>query len=230
MSSLALASVGASLESRLFEGLARRDVSVILEAAQRRHFLAGSVVVNQGHPANHLFLIARGRARFFFDTPEGRKVSLLWLTPGEIFGGKSILSKPSIYLVSTETLKDSQLLVWDRATIRNFSKHYPRLLENALQTASDYLGWYLSAHVALISHSARERLARVLTCLSETIGEKVPGGFEFEATNEELASAAHVTPFTASRLLSAWQRDHTVIKHRGKILLRFPERLLSTTM
>ena len=117
------------------------------------------------------------------------------------------------------------MLVWDRATIRGFAAEYPILLENALCTASDYLAWCLAAHVALVCHSAEERLAGVLDSLAGVIGQKVPGGVELYVTNEELANAANVTPFTASRLLSAWQRRHAIKKSRGKILLRHPARL-----
>lgn len=225
-----VARVYGNLNSRLFDGLSPRDLKVILGEAKQRHFLANSVVVNQGHPADHLFLLREGRARYFFNTEDGKKVILFWLTPGEAFGGMTILSAPSSYLVSTETLKDSWVAVWDRATIRRLTGRYPRLLENALLVASDYLAWYLASHVALITRSARQRLARVLICLAETIGEKVADGFEFDATNEELASAANVTPFTASRLLSEWQRNRAVVKARGKILLRSPDRLFLHTV
>jgi CRP-like cAMP-binding protein len=219
------AATASHLKSRFLDGLAPSDLKVILAAARQRHFFANSVVVNQGLPADHLFLLMRGRARFFFNTREGKKVILLWLKRGEIFGGSALLSIPSLYLVCTETLKDSSMLVWDRATLRNLAVRYPRLLENALLIASDYLAWYLADHVALISQTARQRLARVLVCLAETIGDKTSEGFEFDATNEELAGAANVTPFTASRLLSEWQRNRAVMKRRGKIFLRSPERL-----
>jgi CRP-like cAMP-binding protein len=87
------------------------------------------------------------------------------------------------------------------------------------------LTWYVADHVALLCHTARQRLAQVLVCLSRVIGRQTPGGIEFDATNEELASAANITPFTASRLLSEWQTSRAVVKRRGKILLRSPERL-----
>jgi len=224
------AAVAANLKSRFLGGFSPLDLKVILAAARQRHFTSNSVVVNQGNPADHLFLLTKGRARFFFNTQEGKKVILLWLTPGEIFGGSALLSTPSLYLVSTETLKDSSMLVWDRATLRNLAGRYPRLLENALLIAYDYLAWYVADHVALISRSARQRLAGVLVCLAQTIGEKVSGGFEFDATNEELAGSANVTAFTASRLLSEWQHNGAVLKHRGKVLLRSPERLLLHTV
>jgi CRP/FNR family transcriptional regulator, nitrogen oxide reductase regulator len=219
----------AHAKSRFLDGLTPSEIKVVVAAARQRHFLAKSVVVNQGHPADHLFLLIKGRARFFFDTHEGKKVSLLWLTPGEIFGGSALLSTPSPYLVSTETLKDCSMLVWTRATLRNLATHYPRLLENALLIASDYLAWYMADHVALISQTARQRLARVLVCLAETIGNKSSDGCEFDATNEELAGAANVTPFTASRLLSEWQRNRAVVKRRGKILLRSAQKLFLHT-
>jgi len=201
-------------------------VKVILAAASRRCFFANSIVINQGYPADHLFLLAEGRARFFFNTHDGRKILLLWLTPGEILGAATLLSTPACYLVSTETLKDSEMLVWDRASIRSLGGRIPKLLENALLIANDYLAWYVAAHVALISHTARQRLAGVLTCLAETIGKKVLDGFEFDATNEELAGAANVTPFTASRLMKEWQNNRAIVKRRGKILLCSPERLI----
>jgi CRP-like cAMP-binding protein len=62
-----------------------------------------------------------------------------------------------------------------------------------------------------------QRLAHILICLSEVIGQKVPGGVEFEVTNEELASAANITPFTASRLLSEWQRNRAIVNIAEKL-------------
>jgi CRP-like cAMP-binding protein len=92
------------------------------------------------------------------------------------------------------------------------------------------LAWYAAVHVALADQSARKRLSGVLICLAQLIGEKVPGGLEFDATNEDLASAANITPFTASRLLSEWQRNRAVLKSRGKILLCSREKLLLSSI
>jgi CRP/FNR family transcriptional regulator, nitrogen oxide reductase regulator len=225
MPATGIAALPAGLKSRLFEGISQQDLAIIREAATQRRFLANSVITNQGNPAEHLFLLTSGRARYFFITEEGQKTLLLWLTEGEIVGGAAFLSKTSKYLLSAETVKDSSVLVWERATLRGLASRYPRLLENALLIASDYLGWYVADHVALTYHTARQRLANVLIRLAGVIGQKVPGGIEFDATNEELASAANITPFTASRLVSEWQVNRAVVKRRGKVILRSPERL-----
>lgn len=221
-----IAAVNANLGSRFLVGIGPLGLKVILASARPRLFKANSVIVSQGNPADYLYLLTKGRARYFFTTEDGRKLLLFWISPGEIMGGAALLANPSSYLASTETLKDSHVLVWDRSVIRELAARYPRLLENALITASDYLAWYVAAHVALTSHSARQRLGGIVTCLAELIGQKVPGGLEFDATNEELANAANITQFTASRLLSEWQRNRAVVKRRGKILLCSPEKLL----
>jgi CRP-like cAMP-binding protein len=137
----------------------------------------------------------------------------------------SLLTNPSLYLVSTEMLKDSLLLVWDRTTIRDLVALYPRLAVNALSTASEYLALCVATHVALTCHNARERLAEVLVNLTRGIGQDAPDGVELDVTNEELANEANITPFTTSRILSEWQRKGALVKRRGKVLLRSPERL-----
>lgn len=225
MASSGIAAVSANWRSDFFDGLALQHRKRILAAAKPRRFAANSVITNQGHPADRLFLLTNGRARYFFDEHGGRRILLHWLAPGELIGGKALLTKPASYLLGSETVRECVLLTWDRNTIRDFVAQYPVLLENALSIASDYLAWYLAAHVALTCHSAEQRLAAVLDSLAAVIGQKVPGGVELDVTNEELANTANVTSFTASRLLSSWQRHSIVKKSRGKILLCHPTRL-----
>ena len=222
-----IAAAVSELKPRFLEGLAPPEIKAVLAAAKLRRYMANSVVTNQGHPAEHLFLLLRGRARHFFITPDGQKTLLLWLPPGDTFGGAAFLSKPFQYLVSTETVKSSYVLVWDRATMRGFAGRCPRLVENALLIAFDYLVAYRAMHVSMTRHTARQRLATVLVNLASGIGQEVAGGVELDVNNEELANEANVTLFTASRLLSEWQRNGIVVKNRGKVLLRFPEQLLS---
>ena len=95
MPALGIATVPLGLESRLFEGLAQRDLETIRAAATERRYHASSVITKQGDPAEHLFLLTSGHARYFYLTQDGHKTLLLWLTPGEILGGAAFLSRPS---------------------------------------------------------------------------------------------------------------------------------------
>ena len=208
----------------LLRGLGQKEIDLILAAAKRRRFSAKSVMTYQDDPADHLLLLWKGRARYFFETPNGKKLILRWITPGDIFGGAALVSRPSTYLVSTEAVRDSVVLLWDGPTIRALARRFPELLENAIFLAADYISWYVAAHAALTSKTAQERLAHVLLELAPSIGQKVAGGIELDLTNEELANSANITPYTTSRMVSEWQRSGAIRKHRGKIIIRSPER------
>lgn len=75
----------------------------------------------QGEHAKRLLLLWKGRARYFYETPNDKKLILKWITPGDIFGGAALVSGPSTYLVSTEAGRNSIVVEWDGSTI-----HRPR--------------------------------------------------------------------------------------------------------
>ena len=213
------------LKPRFFDGLTATELGSLLEGARMREYPANSIVSHEGHPAEQLYLLLSGRARFFTLTPEGEKILLFWVAPGEVLGGAAVLPQQTDYLLSTETVKKSRFLVWNQASIATLCKQYPRLMSNALLIAHDYMVLYRALHLSLACHSARQRLATVLVNLATGIGQRVPEGVQLDVNNEELANEAHVTHFTASRLMSEWQRSGMLIKRRGKVLLPSPELL-----
>lgn len=99
----------------------------------------------------------------FFETPHGRKLILISITPGHIFGAAALVSRHSTYLVSTETVQDSVVLVWDGATIRALARRFPQLLENAALIPRDYMSWYVAVHAALTFPDC-SRAARPCPC------------------------------------------------------------------
>ena len=211
--------------TELLRGLEEKEIDLILAAARPCRFPSESVITYQGEVADQLLLLCKGRARFFFDTPHEKKLILNWITPGRIFGAAAFAHPQSIYLVSSEATRDSIVLAWDDSTIRDLARQFPRLMMNAYLTSLDYLSWYVGTHAALVSDTARERLAHILLGYAPSIGQNVPGGIELDVTDEELANAANITRYTASRLISEWHRNGAIRKQRGKILLRSDKKL-----
>jgi CRP/FNR family transcriptional regulator, nitrogen oxide reductase regulator len=227
MSSIPALARSPELKSKLFEGLAPRDVSAILGAASQHRLSANTIVFHQGHPAANLHVLLEGRGRHFYTTPEGQKMLLPWIVPGDVFGVAALLPDRTSYLVSTETVTDSSVLQWERNLVRGLAERHPRMLANAFAIAADHMQWALDSHVGLICHSARERLAQTLVNFAHDIGASGKDGIELSLTNEDLADAASVTRFTASRLMSEWHRRGVLVKSRGKVLLRTPEKLFA---
>ena len=215
------------LKPRFLSGLTDIEVSSILSFAKHRYLRASSIVTNHDDPAERFFILTSGRGRHFLITDEGRKINLLWLTAGQVFGGAALISTPSRYLVSTEIATDGCALVWDRKAVRDLLMRYPKLLDNALSiTTTDYITGLISANVSLNADDANGRIAHFLVSLANGIGKTTPRGVEMSITNEDVANSTNVTQFTVSRFLSNWERAGILTKHRGKIVLRKPERLL----
>ena len=83
MSASGIAAVSVSMRSHFLDGLGPADRKTILAAATQRRFAAGSVITIQGHPADYLFLLTKGLARYFFVTEEGKKLLFQWLGAGD---------------------------------------------------------------------------------------------------------------------------------------------------
>ena len=212
---------------RFFTGLDRSETSVILAAATRQKFKGGEVIARADEPASHLFLVREGSVDYFVLTSEGREILLRRLVSGNIFGVGAFLSEPVGYVGTSKAVHNSELFVWGHAVLRQLASAYPRLAENALRTVLRYVALFAERHVALVSKPAQERLAFALTSLGSRVGHMVPSGVEIDIKNEDLASLADVSFFTASRFLQEWERKGAVAKSRGKVLIRSPEKLLA---
>ena len=61
-----------------FEGLTPSDIATILVPAVKRTFPANTVITDEGHAADRLFLVLHGRTRGFCVTSQGQKITVLW--------------------------------------------------------------------------------------------------------------------------------------------------------
>ena len=216
------------LAPKFLAGLPAEDLAAVLEAATLRRFQGGFVLSREGSDAERLFLFLEGRGRMFATTSKGEKVILLGVFPGEPAGARAALRDPLKYLVSTETLVDSTVLIWNRSAFLPFVERYPRVLENGLLTASDYLESFRDLLIAASYDTAAKRVARALEGWAKSVGKKLDEGLMLHINNEELANQANVTIFTVSRLLSEWQRKGLLLKSRGKVVVRTPIALVDS--
>jgi CRP-like cAMP-binding protein len=211
---------------KLFAGLDDTALRQILGPAQVRRMAPKQIVVVRGGRPDNLFLLQAGRARSHILTESGAEVLLLWLVPGDVIGLVSLLANPPTYMANATTITDCEFLVWDHATIRRLAKAYPQLTENGFRLALHYLGASMKRHASIVTKNAESRLAQTLLQLATAAGEVQPSGIAIDITNEQLGSLSDISSFTASRLLSRWERDGKLCKQRGRVTLLAPESLM----
>lgn len=91
MTALGLRAVDISPDNELLRGLEPQEIDLILAAARLRRFSAKSVITYQRESADRLLLLWKGRARYFYDSADGKKLILSWITPGQILGAAALI-------------------------------------------------------------------------------------------------------------------------------------------
>ncbi len=211
----------------LLTGLSAAEYHAVIAFASCQEIPADNVVCRQAEPGELMFVVRSGRVRFSRTTADGGDVLLRWLGPGDCFGLASLVPGPVNYMATGTTTEKTVLWVWGASSIRDAAAAYPRLSQNALRIALDYLEELGERHMALLSLTAEQRLARTITHLGATNGKVLPTGIEVRITNHDLAGLADVGLFTVSRQLKIWERGGHLLKRRERVVIRHPEALLS---
>lgn len=160
-----------------------------------------------------------GRTAVYRLAHDGDKLFLRWGVPGDVFGLAVILRTPARYLVTVEAVQEGSLLAWDLAASRTLVLRCPSLSKAVSSVVANYLEGLIDVLGAYAFQTAQERIARLLVESAKQLGRTGSEGIELDLTNEQLAVVAHMSPFTASRNLSKWQKLGVLKKRRGKIVL-----------
>ena len=213
--------------SPLFAGLKSEEIARIMTAASKRTFKGSKIIISAEEPATRLFLVSRGHVDYFVLTSNGGEILLRRAVRGELFGVAAFFPEPTGYLGTAKTTGHSEVLEWERRVLLWLANACPRFRENAFLSTLQYIPIFVKRHAGLASNTVAERLASAVADLACREGHVLPSGVEIELKNQDLASLADTTLFTASRVLKRWEREGTLAKSRGKVLILRPEKLLS---
>jgi CRP-like cAMP-binding protein len=211
----------------LLVGLRPSEVEDVLTKGRALKVAPKMRICTGGDKAEHLFVVLSGKVKYSRFTAEGDEIILRLFTAGESFGLATLLPDPLNYLGTAEAMFAGELLVWNHDEISRLSDHYHQIKTNALRIALRLLGALSDRHASLFEGSASYRVARALIDVGRQSGEIHPQGIDVHITNEQLGSLADVSRFTASRVLSGWNKAGVVTKERKTVRIHSPESLLS---
>ena len=216
----AFAALPAGLKSTFLDALTSREIRNLLKGARWVRISPHEVLQQEGEPADRLWLLGTGRVAVYRLTRDGNKLFLRWGVPGDAFGLATIVSAPARYLVTIEAVEEGAILAWDLAACQALFSRCPSLSKAVNWTVSNYLDSLIDIFGMCQLQTAEERLARVLVETAGQLGQSGPEGIEVDLKNEEVALAAHMSLFTATRHLSKLQAQGALKKYRGKVVLR----------
>jgi CRP/FNR family transcriptional regulator, nitrogen oxide reductase regulator len=205
--------------STFLDGLTPREIKTALTAAKQEEISPHQILQQEGDRAIRLWMLLTGRVVVYRLAYDGHKVFLRWGVPGDTFGLATILKSPERYVVTIEAVQEGSLLAWDPASSQTLILRCPNLNKALNGVVANYLDGLIDVVATNAFQTAERRLARVLVESARQLGRWTSQYVELDLTNEQLAEAAHMTVFTATRKLSKWQGMGLLTKRRGKIVL-----------
>jgi CRP/FNR family transcriptional regulator, nitrogen oxide reductase regulator len=219
MKAISRAALPPGFRSTFLDGLTPREITTALAAARQERISAHQILQQEGDRAIRLWLLVTGYVAVYRLARNGDKVFLRWGVPGDTFGLATILGLPERYIVTIETVQEGSLLAWDLASSRTLALRCPNLNKAVNAVVANYLESLVNVLGTYAFLPAEQRLARVLVESARQLGRNGHEGIELDLTNEQLAVAARMTVFTATRKLRKWRRQGILTKRRGGIVL-----------
>jgi CRP-like cAMP-binding protein len=221
-------SIPALAECALFQDLAPGVLARITSLAVEKRVAAGGFFVREGEAAEEFFVLTEGRVTISQITPDGHRVVLRLVVPGEAFGSGGAFGE-SVYLATAEAVESSVALAWSSEAMRQLLAAEPGLAVNALRFVTTRLVDLQARYRELMTERVERRLARAVLRLVRDAGHHVEGGVEvdFPVSRQDLADMTGTTLYTVSRLLSDWERRGIVRGGRQQIVLANPRALVA---
>ena len=211
----------------LFQPLPDAALGELAMLSRQRAVEEGSFFFMQGDDARHMYVLTSGQVKLTQVSPEGHKAVMRIVSPEQMFAGIAILSPAKGYPVSAEAMSDSSALAWEGKDLRSLADRYPALSLGIMDVMRTTIEEMQVRYRELSTEHVDRRVARSLLRLTMQTGKKLmEGGIEITLSRQDLAEMSGTTIFTASRILSEWERQGLIETGRERIAIRRPHGLV----
>jgi CRP/FNR family transcriptional regulator len=185
------------------------------------------ILYHEGMPALGIHILCSGKVKLSRGGSEGRQQILRIVGSGEICGEEALLDGAA-YTNTAEAIETSQTAFVRREAFLDLVENRNRLLLPLLRHICQVLveTQVRFTHVAL--GDARTRMAAQLLDLAERYGTPAARGIitlDLPLSRAELAALVGLSPETAMRLLSQFQREGLLEVQGRRLTIKAPERL-----
>ncbi len=210
-----------------FSKLEKREIRTILDQATSRRYDEGVAIFDEGAPAERFFMLLDGYVRVVRVTLTGEQVTALHIPAGQLLGIAKAIGRET-YPATAMTATESIVLSWPTRLWDGFVADYNGFATETYKTVGDRMGEIHNRVMEMATQQVEQRVANALLRLINQTGRKVSDGIEidFPITRQDLSELTATTLHTASRLLSAWEKQGLVQSKRKRIKVLDPHALV----
>jgi CRP-like cAMP-binding protein len=191
----------------LFRGLPPTALDDVLATASTRSFARDFRVFNQGETRVRAHLLVDGWIRISQSGSDGAQIVVRFIGPGDIFGAISLFTDRR-YPADADTLTDATEVSWSDRALLDLMNNHPQIAINAVRIVGQRLQEAQHRVRELATQRAEQRVAHALLRLLRQVGTTTSRGIviRFPLRRKDIADIAGTTLYSASRILSAWER------------------------
>ena len=211
----------------LFVGLPDPALRVVAAAARPRRVPRETRIFNQGDENVRAHVVIEGGVRISQSGSDGAQVVMRFVGPGEMFGTVALFTD-RCYPADATALADTLEASWGEAELLKLMTRYPQIAINAIRVIGRRLQEAQNRMRELATQSAERRMAHALLRLVQQSGHGTAAGtrINFSLRRKDVADVAGTTLYTASRILTSWQRAGLIESQHRRLTIRRPSELL----
>ena len=179
------------------------------------------MLFGQEQLAGGVFFVYRGRVKLSLCAEDGKTLILRVAEAGEMLGiGATVCGRP--YEATAETLETSEISFMRQSDLLRLMRGQNDFaLHMAKQLSKEYTSACHEMRSLLLSHSAAERLARVLLgWLDKSDDTSVPGHFRLTLTHDEISQMIGTSRETVTRQLAVFRRKQFIQMNGSTLVVR----------
>jgi signal transduction histidine kinase len=167
--------------SEIFCDLPETDLIAIAEFCHEETFHEGSIILTEGEPADHLYVVERGKLALekriqLGRTSTPRSATIGYIVPKKV-AGFSALTEPHIYTTSAICIEPTRVVVVNGTRLRTYLDAHPEAGYRVMSTLASLTGdryrravHTLTYFLSIVSHELRSPLAAVENYLETMLG------------------------------------------------------------
>lgn len=211
----------------VFQHATDDDLKLIAQHAIERSIEEGEFFFFQGDPAEYFYVLISGRAKLMQTNPEGQQVNLRTINEWQMFGALGAVRENATYPASAQALENSTALAVKSEYLHELMQTRPQISFDLMKLMTGYIQEMQERYRELATEKVERRVARTLLRLTAQMGVKLAdGGIELTFSRQDLAEMSGTTLFTASRVLSEWEKRGLVESGRERVVIRNPHGLV----
>jgi len=205
----------------LFVGLGPEALADVAARGRVQSVAKGTILFTQGAAAAHCHALIAGRVRISQSGEEGGQLIVRFVGPGEMFGTVALFTDRR-YPATAAAVLDSLEISWTEAALLELIHRYPQIALNALGIVGARLREVQERLRELATQRVDQRMARVLLRLARrrAAAKAEKATIDFPVTRQDLAEMCGTTLYSASRILTAWERAGILTTRRRQVTLQ----------